>query len=94
MGRVNNEPRVVPLENTRFAWAGGTFFPVVLLFQFFVLAGNRFWFYILLLYLEYYPYLATGATLGKEREMKVRYKKNFRVIEKKKSLFFHSTPRG
>ncbi len=30
----------------RFAWAGGTFFPVVLLFQFFVLAGNRFWFYI------------------------------------------------
>ncbi len=26
---------------------GGTFFPVVLLFQFFVLAGNRFWFYIL-----------------------------------------------
>ncbi len=33
---------------TCFAWAGGTFFPVVLLFQFFVLAGNRFWFYILL----------------------------------------------
>jgi hypothetical protein len=24
-------------------------FPVVLLFQFFVLAGNRFWFYILLM---------------------------------------------
>ncbi len=38
-------------HNTRFAWAGGTFFPVVLLFQFFVLAGNRFWFYILLMYL-------------------------------------------
>ncbi len=38
---------------TRFAWAGGTYFPVVLLFQFFVLAGNRFWFYILLMYLEY-----------------------------------------
>ncbi len=35
-------------EYTRFAWAGGTFFPVVLLCQFFVLAGNRFWFYILL----------------------------------------------
>jgi hypothetical protein len=35
-------------------WAGGTFFPVVLLFQFFVLAGNRFWFYILLMYLEYH----------------------------------------
>ena len=29
------------------AWAGGTFFPVVLLCQFLVLAGNRFWFYIL-----------------------------------------------
>jgi hypothetical protein len=38
--------------NTRCAWAGGTFFPVVLLSQFFVLAGNRFWFYILM-YLEY-----------------------------------------
>ncbi len=33
-------------------WAGGTFFPVVLLCQFLVLAGNRFWFYILT-YLEY-----------------------------------------
>ncbi len=43
---------------TRFAWAGGTcphvaraggtFFPVVLLCQFLVLAGNRFWLYILL----------------------------------------------
>ncbi len=32
--------------NTRFAWAGGTFFPVVVLCQFLVLAGNRFWFYI------------------------------------------------
>ncbi len=37
---------------TRFAWAGGTIFPVVLLCQFLVLAGNRFWFYILM-YLEY-----------------------------------------
>ncbi len=27
----------------RFAWAEGTFFPVVLLCQFLVLAGNRFW---------------------------------------------------
>ncbi len=35
-------------EYTRFAWAGGTFVPVVLLCQFFVLAGNRFWLYILL----------------------------------------------
>ncbi len=40
------------LEYTRFAWAGGTFFPVVLMCQFLVLAGNRFWFYILM-YLEY-----------------------------------------
>jgi hypothetical protein len=38
---------------TRFAWAGGTYFPVMLLFHFFVLVGNRFWFYILLMYLEY-----------------------------------------
>jgi hypothetical protein len=30
------------MQYTRFAWAGGTFFPVVLLCQFFVLAGNRF----------------------------------------------------
>ncbi len=37
---------------TCFALAGGTFFPVVLLCQFFVLAINRFWFYILLMYLE------------------------------------------
>ncbi len=39
---------------TLFAWAGGTFSPVVLLCQFSVLAGNRFWFYILLMYLEYH----------------------------------------
>jgi hypothetical protein len=39
---------------TRYAWAGGTFFPVVLLCQVSVLAGNRFWFYILLMYLEYH----------------------------------------
>jgi hypothetical protein len=39
-------------EYTRCAWAGGTFFPVVVLCQFLVLAGNRFWFYILM-YLEY-----------------------------------------
>ncbi len=37
---------------TRCAWAGGTFFPVVLLCQFLILAGNRFWCYILT-YLEY-----------------------------------------
>jgi hypothetical protein len=34
--------------------AGGTFFTVVLLCQFFVLAGNRFWLYTLLMYLEYH----------------------------------------
>ncbi len=34
------------------AWAGGTFFPIVLLCQFLVLVGNRFWFYIHM-YLEY-----------------------------------------
>jgi hypothetical protein len=37
-------------KNTRCAWAGGTFFPVVLLCQFLVLAGNRFWFYLLCTY--------------------------------------------
>ncbi len=31
-------------EYTRCTWAGGNFFPVVLLYQFLVLAGNRFWF--------------------------------------------------
>ena len=36
-----------------FVWAGGTFSPVVLLCQFLVLAGNRFWFYILLMNLGY-----------------------------------------
>ena len=36
-----------------FAWAGRIFSPVVLLCQFFVLGGNRFWFYILLMYLGY-----------------------------------------
>ncbi len=34
-------------EYTCFAWAGGTFFPVVLLCQFLALGGNRFWFCIL-----------------------------------------------
>ncbi len=37
---------------------------------------------------NYYPYLATGATLGKEQETKVRWKKILRVIAKKKLLFF------
>ncbi len=37
-------------QNTRCAWAGGTFFPVVMLCQFLVLAGNRFWFYLLCTY--------------------------------------------
>ena len=38
------------VKYTRYAWAGGTFLPVVLLCQFFVLAGNRFWFYLLCTY--------------------------------------------
>jgi hypothetical protein len=42
------------VKYTCYAWAVGTFFPVVLLCQFSVLAGNRFWFYILLMYLEYH----------------------------------------
>ncbi len=41
-------------KHTRFAWAGGTFFPVVLLCQFYVLAGNRFWLYILLCHQSLY----------------------------------------
>jgi hypothetical protein len=40
------------VSNTCCTWAGGTFFTVVLVCQFLVLAGNRFWFYILM-YLEY-----------------------------------------
>ncbi len=41
-------------KHTHYAWAGGTIFPVVLLCQFFFLAGNWFWFYILIMYLEYH----------------------------------------
>jgi hypothetical protein len=40
------------LKYTCWAWAGGIFFTVLLLCQFLVLAGNRFWFYILM-FLEY-----------------------------------------
>ena len=49
-GRRNKYTRFAWAGGTcpRFAWAGGTFFPVVLLCQFLVLAGNRFWLYILL----------------------------------------------
>ncbi len=46
----------------RFAWAGRIFSPVILLCQFLVLAGNRFWFYILLfMYLGYriVPYICS-----------------------------------
>ncbi len=42
---------------TCYAWAGGTFFPVVLLCQFSVLAGKWILFFILLMYLEYYTVL-------------------------------------
>ncbi len=43
----NDRQRV---KYTCCAWAGGTYFPVVLLCQFLVLAGNRFWFYLLCTY--------------------------------------------
>ncbi len=36
---------------TRCAWAGGTFFPVVLLCQFLVVVGNRFLIYLLCTYI-------------------------------------------
>ncbi len=51
-GRRNKYTRFAWAGGTcpHFAWAGGTFSPVV---QFMVLAGNRFWFYILLMYLGY-----------------------------------------
>ncbi len=48
---------------TRCAWAGGTFFPVVLLCQFLVLAGNRFWFYIIT-YLEYNTVVVLCSIFG------------------------------
>ncbi len=42
-------------NNTSLALRGlEELFPVVLLCQFFVLVGNRFWFYILLMLLEYH----------------------------------------
>ncbi len=40
------------IHSLRVGWRN--FFPIVLLCQFFVLAGNRFWFYILLMLLEYH----------------------------------------
>ncbi len=51
-GRRNEYTRFAWAGGTcpHFAWAGGTFSPVV---QFLVLAGNRFWFYLLLMYLGY-----------------------------------------
>ncbi len=53
-GQTNRQTNRQAEKYTCYAWAGGTFFPVVLLCQFSVLAGNRFWFYILLMYLEYH----------------------------------------
>ncbi len=50
-GRRNDRQRN---KYTRFAWAGGTFFPVVpYLCQFLVLAGKRFWFTYACTTLEY-----------------------------------------
>ncbi len=44
----------VPMRRyTCCAWAGGTFFPVVLLCQFVVLAGNRCWLYTYVLRVQY-----------------------------------------
>ncbi len=54
-------------EYTRCAWPGGTFFPVVLLCQFLVLAGYRFWFYILM-YLEYNTVVALCQFFGSGRK--------------------------
>ncbi len=44
----NDEPDIINLQHV--GWR--KFFPVVVLCQFLVLVGNRFWFY-LLMYLEY-----------------------------------------
>ncbi len=54
-GRRNEYTRFAWAGGTcpRFVWAGGIFSPVVMLCQFLVLAGNRFRFYILLMYLGY-----------------------------------------
>ncbi len=51
------------LLHTRCTWAGGTFFLVVLLCQFLVLAGNRFWFYLLCTYVlrvQYHTVVVLG----------------------------------
>jgi hypothetical protein len=50
-------------EYTCCAWAGGTLFPVVPLCQLLVLAGNRYWFYILT-YLEYNTVVALCQFFG------------------------------
>jgi hypothetical protein len=49
--------KFVLIHSLHVGWRN--FFPVVLLCQVFVLAGNRYWFYILLMYLEYH----TGVVL-------------------------------
>jgi hypothetical protein len=58
LSKLPHAPDFCYSYNTRYAWAGGTFFPVVLLCQFSVLAGKRFWFYILFMYLEYHTVVA------------------------------------
>ncbi len=52
---------------TRCAWVGGTFFPVVVLCQFLILVGNRFWFYILM-YLEYNTVVVLCEFFGSGRK--------------------------
>jgi hypothetical protein len=54
-------------DDTCCASAGGTFFPVVLLCQFLVLVGNRFWFYILM-YLEYNTVVVLRWFFGSDRK--------------------------
>jgi hypothetical protein len=49
--RQNDRQR---LRYTRYAWAGGTFFSSCAVVSVSVLAGKWFWFYILLMYLEYH----------------------------------------
>jgi hypothetical protein len=52
-GKHNNVPILEwKRKYTRCAWAGGTFFQLCCCVSFLILAGNRYWFYILM-YLEY-----------------------------------------
>ncbi len=54
--RLTRTESALKIAPAKHSLPGGTFSPVVLLCQFFVLAGNRFWFYILLMYSGSVPY--------------------------------------